>query len=55
MLIYFSTIGENDRAIAAGQRALALATTSGAFEVQVTAQTYLGTGLPSPWVTFSRR
>ena len=35
-------MGEHDRAIAAGQRALALATTSGAFDVQVVAQTYLG-------------
>jgi tetratricopeptide (TPR) repeat protein len=42
LCIYFTTIGEHDRAIAAGQRALALATTSGAFDVQVTAQTYLG-------------
>ena len=36
-------MGEHDHAIAAGQRALALATTSGAFDVQVIAQTYLGT------------
>ena len=35
-------MGEHDRAIAAGQRALALATTSGAFDVQVIAQTNLG-------------
>jgi tetratricopeptide (TPR) repeat protein len=42
LCIHFSTIGEHDRAIAAGQRALALATASGAFDVQVTAQTYLG-------------
>ena len=35
-------MGEHDRAIAAGQRALALATTSGAFDVQVVAQTFLG-------------
>ena len=35
-------MGEHDHAIAAGQRALALATTSGAFDVQVVAQTYLG-------------
>jgi class 3 adenylate cyclase/tetratricopeptide (TPR) repeat protein len=42
LCIYFTTRGEHDRAIAAGQRALALATTSGAFDVQVTAQTYLG-------------
>ena len=34
----FSVMGEHDRAIAAGQRALALATTSGAFDVQVNAQ-----------------
>jgi tetratricopeptide (TPR) repeat protein len=33
---------EHDRAIAAGQRALALGTTSGAFDVQVVAQMYLG-------------
>jgi tetratricopeptide (TPR) repeat protein len=40
--IYFSAMGEYDRAIAAGQRALVLATTSGAFDVQVVAQTVLG-------------
>jgi tetratricopeptide (TPR) repeat protein len=39
---YFSVIGEHDRAIASGQRALALAATSGAFDVQVIAQTFLG-------------
>ena len=39
LCIYFSAMGEHDRAIAAGQRALALATTSGAFDVQVAAQT----------------
>ena len=38
----FSVMGEHDRAIAAGQRALALATTSGAFDVQVNAQNNLG-------------
>jgi class 3 adenylate cyclase/tetratricopeptide (TPR) repeat protein len=37
-----AVIGEHDRAIAAGQRALTLATTSGAFDVQVVAQTQLG-------------
>src|SRR5262249_30036287 len=36
-----SIIGEHDRAIAAGQRALALATTSGAFDVQINAQNNL--------------
>ena len=35
-------MGEYDRAIAAGQRTLTLATTSGAFDVQVAAQTTLG-------------
>jgi tetratricopeptide (TPR) repeat protein len=38
----FSVMGEHDRAIAAGQRALALATTSGAFDAQVNAQANLG-------------
>jgi tetratricopeptide (TPR) repeat protein len=38
----FSAMSEHDHAIAAGQRALALATTSGAFDVQVVALTYLG-------------
>jgi tetratricopeptide (TPR) repeat protein len=38
----FSFTGEHDRAIAAGQRALALATTSGAFDAQVAAQMALG-------------
>jgi tetratricopeptide (TPR) repeat protein len=37
----FTVMGEHDRAIAAGQRALALATTSGAFDVQVNAQNNL--------------
>jgi tetratricopeptide (TPR) repeat protein len=38
----FSVMDEHDRAIAAGQRALALATASGAFDVQVNAQNNLG-------------
>jgi class 3 adenylate cyclase/tetratricopeptide (TPR) repeat protein len=38
----FLATGEHDRAIAAGQRALTLATTSGAFDIQVTTQTNLG-------------
>jgi len=42
LCIYLSNMEEHERAIAAGQRALALATTSGAFDVQVVAQTYLG-------------
>src|SRR4030095_2134655 len=42
LCIYFSNMGEHDRAIAAGQRALALATTSGAFDDQIFAQTALG-------------
>ena len=42
LCVSFSAMGEYDRAIAAGQRALALATTSGAFDVQVVAQTDLG-------------
>jgi class 3 adenylate cyclase/tetratricopeptide (TPR) repeat protein len=37
----FSLIGEHDRAIAAGQRALALAITRGAFDVQINAQNNL--------------
>jgi class 3 adenylate cyclase/tetratricopeptide (TPR) repeat protein len=37
----FSLMGEPDRAIAAGQQALALATSSGAFDVQVNAQNNL--------------
>jgi class 3 adenylate cyclase/tetratricopeptide (TPR) repeat protein len=37
-----SVLGEHDRAMAAGQRALALATTSGAFDIQVVAQYQLG-------------
>ncbi len=35
-------MGEHDHAVAAGQRTLALATTSGAFDIQVVAQTTLG-------------
>ena len=42
LCIYFSNMGEHDRAITAGQRALALATTSGAFDDQIVAQTALG-------------
>ena len=41
LCIAFSNLGEHDRAIAAGQRALTLATASGAFDIQVVAQTYL--------------
>jgi class 3 adenylate cyclase/tetratricopeptide (TPR) repeat protein len=37
----FLVMGEHDRAIAAGQRALTLATTSGAFDVQINAQNNL--------------
>src|SRR5262245_53551499 len=40
--LIFSAIGELDRAVAACQRSLTLGTTSGAFDVQVTAQTRLG-------------
>jgi len=39
----FSIMGEHDRAIAAGQQALALATTSGLFDVQINAQSHLHT------------
>jgi tetratricopeptide (TPR) repeat protein len=39
---HFSVMGEHDRAIATCQRALALATISGAFDVQADAQTRLG-------------
>ena len=42
LCIHFSAMGEYDRAIAAGQRTLALASSSGAFDVQVAAQTTLG-------------
>jgi tetratricopeptide (TPR) repeat protein len=42
LCIFFSGVDNHERAIAAGERALALATTSGAFDVQVVAQTYLG-------------
>jgi class 3 adenylate cyclase/tetratricopeptide (TPR) repeat protein len=42
LCISFVAMSEPDQAIAAGQRALALATTSGAFDVQVIAQTHLG-------------
>jgi class 3 adenylate cyclase/tetratricopeptide (TPR) repeat protein len=42
LCFYFSVIGEHDRAMASGRRALTLATTSGAFDVQVIAQTFLG-------------
>ena len=39
---FFSGIGEHARAIAAGQRALTLASTSEAFDIQVAAQALLG-------------
>jgi class 3 adenylate cyclase/tetratricopeptide (TPR) repeat protein len=42
LCVSFIIMGEHDRAIAVAQRALALATPSGAFDVQVVAQTYLG-------------
>jgi tetratricopeptide (TPR) repeat protein len=42
LCISFMTMSEHDRAIVAGQRALALATSSGAFDEQVVAQTHLG-------------
>jgi tetratricopeptide (TPR) repeat protein len=42
LCFYFVAMGEHDRALAAGQRALALATTSGAVDVQLLAQTNLG-------------
>jgi tetratricopeptide (TPR) repeat protein len=42
LCIYFSTIGEHNRAIAAGRRALALASTSGVFDVQVSTLATLG-------------
>jgi tetratricopeptide (TPR) repeat protein len=42
LCFYFSVMGEHDRAIAAGQRALGLATASGSFDVQVIAQFFLG-------------
>jgi len=38
----FTVMGEHNRAIAAGQQALTLATTSGAFDVQLQAQSNLG-------------
>jgi predicted ATPase len=41
LAFYFSTMGEYDRAIAACQRALALATASDAFDVQVAVETTL--------------
>jgi tetratricopeptide (TPR) repeat protein len=42
LCFYFMVIDEHDRAMASGQRALALAATSGAFDVQVIAQNCLG-------------
>src|SRR5262249_44239445 len=44
LCIYFSTRGEHERAIAAGQRALALARTSGGFGVQGSTQAPFGGG-----------
>jgi tetratricopeptide (TPR) repeat protein len=42
LCLYFSTRGEHERAIAAGQRALALASASGGFDVQVSTLAPLG-------------
>jgi tetratricopeptide (TPR) repeat protein len=42
LCISFTAMGEQDRAIVAGQRALALATSSDAFDVQVVALSHLG-------------
>jgi tetratricopeptide (TPR) repeat protein len=42
LCVAFSNMGEHDHAIAAGQRALALATASDAFDIQVVAQCSLG-------------
>jgi tetratricopeptide (TPR) repeat protein len=42
LCMYFSTRGEHGHAIAAGQRALALASTSGGFDVQVSTQAPFG-------------
>jgi hypothetical protein len=42
MCYYFSAMGNHDRAIAAGQRAISLATASGAFDLQIMIQTRLG-------------
>ena len=42
LCVYFSAMDEHDNAIAAGQRALALATAGGAFDGQVVAQSHLG-------------
>jgi tetratricopeptide (TPR) repeat protein len=42
LCFYFSVTGEHDRAMASGQRAMALTAASGAFDVQVIAQTFLG-------------
>jgi predicted ATPase/class 3 adenylate cyclase len=42
LCVPFTVMGEHNRAIAAGQQALALATTSGAFDVQLQAQSNLG-------------
>ena len=41
LCLSFTLMGEHDRAIAAGQQALALATTSGAFDGQINAQNHL--------------
>jgi len=42
LCVPFTVMGEHNRAIAAGQQALALATASGAFDVQLQAQSNLG-------------
>src|SRR5262249_59022774 len=49
LCMYFSTRGEHERAIAAGQRALALASPSGVFDVQVSIQASLGGAYYAAW------
>src|SRR5215468_8284291 len=39
---YFSAMGDHERAIAAGQRTISLATASGAFDLHIMIQTRLG-------------
>jgi hypothetical protein len=41
LVFSFTVMGEHERAIAAGQQALALATSSGAFDLQIHAQNHL--------------
>ena len=52
---YFRDMGDHDRAVASGQRALAIATALGDVALQVDGEPLPGSGLPYSWATIVRR